>query len=57
MPLSKYFGGSGEKVMARMQAEYGPEKGKRVFYATAHARGQVPARKKKTFRLPSKGQS
>ena len=36
MPLSKYFSGSGEKVMKNMKKEYGEEKGKRVFYATAN---------------------
>jgi hypothetical protein len=34
MPLSKYFGGKGEKVMASMKKSYGSKKGERVFYAT-----------------------
>jgi len=34
MPLSKYYGGKGESVMKKMKAEYGSEKGERVFYAT-----------------------
>ncbi len=40
MPLSKYnryFGGkkgAAEKAYSNMLKEYGPEKGKRVFYAT-----------------------
>jgi hypothetical protein len=38
VPLDKYFKGKGEKVMANMQREYGEEKGKRVFYATANKR-------------------
>lgn len=38
MPLSKYFSGSGEKVMKNMKKEYGEEKGKKVFYATANKR-------------------
>ena len=38
MPLNKYFKGSGEKVMNSMQKEYGSEKGKSVFYATANKR-------------------
>jgi hypothetical protein len=38
MPLSRYYGGSGAKVMRKMKAEYGPEKAKRVFYATANKR-------------------
>lgn len=40
MPLSKYFAGSGEKVMATMKSEYGAKKGERVFYATANKRGK-----------------
>ncbi len=36
MPLSKYYGGHGEEVMASMAKEYGSEKAKRVFYATAN---------------------
>lgn len=39
MPLSKYFKGSGEKVMRSMQKEYGAKKGKQVFYATANKQG------------------
>lgn len=42
MPLSKYFKGSGDKVMKNMREEYGEEKGKRVFYATANKQGEVP---------------
>jgi len=33
MPLSKYFKGSGEKVMKNMVKQYGAKKGKSVFYA------------------------
>jgi hypothetical protein len=36
MPLSKYFGGGGEKVMKNMKKEYGEKKGKQVFYATSN---------------------
>ena len=36
MPLTK----SGRKVMASMKAQYGTEKGKQVFYATAHKKGK-----------------
>ena len=36
MPLSKYFKGSGEKVMKSMKKQYGAKKGKQVFYATAN---------------------
>lgn len=38
MPLSKYYGGHGAKVMASMKDQYGDEKGERVFYATANKR-------------------
>lgn len=34
MPLSKYYGGHGEKVMRSMKKKYGEEKGEDVFYAT-----------------------
>lgn len=36
MPLSKYFGGHGEEVMADMKKRYGSKRGKREFYATAN---------------------
>jgi len=36
MPLSKYFKGSGEKVMSSMKKQYGDKKGKSVFYATSN---------------------
>lgn len=32
MPLTK----KGKKIMGAMKKEYGPEKGKRVFYASAN---------------------
>lgn len=38
MPLEKYYGGHGEKVMKSMKKQYGGEKGERVFYATANKR-------------------
>ena len=38
MPLSKYYGGHGTKVMGNMKKQYGKEKGKQVFYATANKR-------------------
>jgi len=47
MPLSKYFHGSGEKVMSNMKKQYGAEKGKQVFYATANKRGVAAPHKKK----------
>ena len=36
MPISRYYGGHGEKVMHSMKEQYGEEKGKRIFYATAN---------------------
>ena len=36
MPISRYFKGSGEKVMSNMKKEYGEKKGKSVFYATVN---------------------
>jgi hypothetical protein len=46
MPISKYFKGSGEKVMRSMKERYGEKKGEQVFYATAHSKkGMTPAKK------------
>ena len=42
MPVSKYYGGHGQEVMANMTKEYGAEKGKNVFYATANKRKENP---------------
>lgn len=47
MPVKEYYKGSGDKVMSNMKREYGPEEGKRVFYATANARGMNRPGKKK----------
>jgi len=38
VPLSKHFGGHGEKVMANMVRQYGSQRAKRIFYATENAR-------------------
>ena len=43
MPVSEYFSGHGAEVMRNMKKQYGEKKGKSVFYATAHARGEKPA--------------
>jgi hypothetical protein len=51
VPISKYdsyFGGkkgAAEKTLAAMVKEYGPEKGKRIFYATKNRNAK---RKKKS---------
>jgi len=42
MPVSRYFGGHGEEVLANMIKQYGAKKGKSVFYATANKQGQAP---------------
>lgn len=39
MPTSEYYKGHGDEVMSNMTKEYGPDKGKRVFYAIANRRG------------------
>lgn len=41
MPVSGYFKGSGRKVMKNMVKQYGPKKGKNVFYATANVKGMT----------------
>ena len=46
MPLSAYFGGKGKQVMSDMQDEYGDNKGKQVFYATANKQDQKPKKKR-----------
>ncbi len=38
MPLDKYFGGHGKKVMRSMRKTYSPKKAQQVFYATANKR-------------------
>ena len=43
MPLDRYYKGHGEEVMADMKSRYGDEKGERVFYATANAKGMKPS--------------
>jgi hypothetical protein len=45
MPLSKYFKGKGESVMANMKNEYCGNKGEEVFYATANKHGEKPGGK------------
>ena len=54
MPLSKYFKGDGEEVMADMVKRYGTEKGKRMFYATANKQHMAPKKKHKHGRAHSK---
>ena len=41
MPVSAYFKGHGNEVMANMIKEYGAKKGKSVFYATANKKGET----------------
>ncbi len=42
MPINAYFKGHGDEVMSNMTKEYGPKKGKSVFYATANKKGVKP---------------
>ena len=42
MPISAYYKGHGEKVMADMEKRYGEKQGERVFYATANKRKMKP---------------
>ncbi len=44
MPISKYFKGSGKKVLKKMKKTYGAKKGKSVFYATVN---KMKSKKKK----------
>ena len=47
MPVSAYFRGKGKSVLRDMTSRYGPEKGKRVFYATAKKMGlERPGKKR-----------
>ena len=47
MPISKYFKGSGLKVMSKLKSEYGTKKGESVFYALANKhKGMKPKEKK-----------
>lgn len=41
MPVSGYFKGHGEQVMADMKSRYGDKKGESVFYATANKRSSM----------------
>ena len=43
MPVNKYFKGHGDEVMSAMAKEYGPKKGKSVFYATANKKSDKPS--------------
>ena len=53
-PVSGYYGGHGEAVMSNMTKEYGAEKGKRVFYATANKRKMKPPVSHKPAGAPGK---
>jgi hypothetical protein len=44
MPISKYYSGSGRKVMRSMRKTYGAKKAKKIFYATHNARKSSPLR-------------
>lgn len=42
MPISKYFKGHGNEVMADMKRRYKGKKATQVFYATANAKKMKP---------------
>ena len=46
MPVSRYYKGRGEAVMAAMKREYGAKKGERVFYATEAKRKKQKIKKR-----------
>lgn len=46
MPVSAYYGGHGNQVMADMKSKYGEKKGESVFYATANKKKQKPKKGK-----------
>lgn len=46
MPINRYFKNHGEEVMSNMKKEYGPKKGKQVFYATANKMKSIGPSKK-----------
>ena len=50
MPVGKHYGGHGRKVMDNMMEEYGPRKGKKVFYATENKRKKMRGGKRKPGR-------
>jgi hypothetical protein len=47
VPISKYYRGSGKKVMANMKREYGDKEGERVFYAVANTKKSMKPKGKK----------
>ena len=50
MPISKYYGGKGEKVMSNMKETYGSdEKAKEVFYAKANKDKKKKKRHRRGF--------
>jgi len=55
MPISEYFKGSGEKVMADMKKRYGEKEGERRFYATANARNAKPGQKMTKSKRKTRG--
>ena len=55
MPISKHFGGSGEKVMASMKKTYGAKKAKAVFYATENKQKSKLSSEEKAFVGKMKG--
>lgn len=56
MPISAYYGGHGRQVMAEMVRQHGRKAGERMFYATAHAKGQTPKGTKRPKHTLLKGE-
>jgi hypothetical protein len=52
MPIDKEFNGNGNTVMSKMVKSYGPERGKKVFFATLQKRGEL---KKSPSKRPTFG--
>jgi len=50
MPLSKYYDGKGEEVMAQMKKQYGDKKGEQIFYATANKQKKKGHKKSATLK-------
>jgi hypothetical protein len=46
MPINKYYKGHGSEVMSKMTKQYGADKGKQVFYATANKNPALKGLKK-----------
>ncbi len=55
MPVNSYYGGHGNQVMDNMVSEYGPDKGKSVFFALNNKRKQIKPAFEGTLGIPQPG--